>query len=90
MRKGMVKVKTAYKEAKYEISYAYVRPQQLTHIRKSLGRLTKHLSILGGCLKTERELFESAIEALRSQMHDLESENEDSEAHPSDSEDGQH
>lgn len=91
MRKGMVKVKTAYREAKYEISYAFIRPQQLTHIRKSLGRLTKHLSILGGCLKTERELFESAIEALQSQMHDLaDSENEDSETHHSDSEDGQH
>ena len=84
MRKGMTKVKTAYKEAKYEMSYAYIQPQQLTYLRKSLDRLTKHLSILGGCLKTERELFESAIEAL--QAHDLES--EDSEAHHSDSEDG--
>jgi uncharacterized membrane protein YgaE (UPF0421/DUF939 family) len=70
MRKGMTKVKAAYKEAKYEMSYAYIRPQQLGPIRKSLDRLTKHLSILGGCLKTERELFESAIEALQAEMHD--------------------
>lgn len=79
MRKGMTKVKTAYREAKYEISYAYIRPQQLTHIRKSLDRLTRHLSILGGCLKSERELFESAIQALQSQVDsdDSVSESED-------------
>lgn len=77
MRKGMTKVKTAYREAKYEMSYAFIRPQQLGQIRKSLGRLTKHLSILGGCLKTERELFESAIEALQAEMRDLDSEDED-------------
>ncbi|KAI9480972.1 MAG: hypothetical protein EXX96DRAFT_199060 [Benjaminiella poitrasii] len=70
MRMGMMKVKTAYHEAKYEMSYSYIRPQQLGQIRKSLGRLTKHLSILGGCLKTERELFESAIEALKAEMKD--------------------
>lgn len=79
MRKGMTKVKTAYREAKYEMSYAYIRPQQLTHIRKSLDRLTRHLSILGGCLKSERELFESAIQALQSQIDsdDSVSESED-------------
>jgi hypothetical protein len=83
MRKGMTKVKTAYHEAKYEMSYAYIRPEQLGQIRKSLDRLTKHLSILGGCLKTERELFESAIEALQAEMQDLESDNEDSDHHHS-------
>ncbi|KAI8641877.1 hypothetical protein BD408DRAFT_417551 [Parasitella parasitica] len=77
MRKGMTKVKTAYREAKYEMSYAFIRPQQLGQIRKSLGRLTKHLSILGGCLKTERELFESAIDALQAEMQDLDSEDDD-------------
>ncbi|KAI8090955.1 uncharacterized protein B0P05DRAFT_627272 [Gilbertella persicaria] len=80
MRRGMTKVKSAYREAKYEMSYAFVRPQQLGHIRKSLDRLTKHLSILGGCLKTERELFESAIEALQAEMRDLDSDNEDGES----------
>ncbi|KAI8995021.1 Fusaric acid resistance protein-like-domain-containing protein [Pilobolus umbonatus] len=65
MRKGMTKVKAAYKEAKYEMSYAYVHPKQLGTLRKSMGRLTKHLSILGGCLKTERELFESVIQLLK-------------------------
>lgn len=82
MRKGMTKVKAAYKEAKYEISYAFIRPQQLGHIRKSLDRLTKHLSILGGCLKSERELFESAIEALQAEMHDFDSDTDaESQAH---------
>lgn len=81
MRKGMTKVKTAYREAKYEISYAFIRPQQVGHIRKSLDRLTKHLSILGGCLKSERELFESAIEALQAEMHDFDSDTEDNESH---------
>lgn len=70
MRKGMTKVKTAYREAKYEVSYAYIRPQQLGQVRKSLDRLTRHLSILGSCLKTERELFESAIEALQAEMRE--------------------
>ncbi|KAI9281806.1 Fusaric acid resistance protein-like-domain-containing protein [Sporodiniella umbellata] len=70
MRMGMTKVKTAYREAKYEISYSYIRPQQLSQVRKSLDRLTRHLTILGSCLKTERELFESAIEALQAEMHD--------------------
>lgn len=77
MRKGMTKMKTAYREAKYEMSYSFIRPQQLGKIRKSLGRLTKHLSILGGCLKTERELFESAIEALQAEVVDTEEEAEE-------------
>lgn len=77
MRQGMTKVKTAYHEAKYEMSYTYIRPQQLGQVRKSLGRLTKHLNILGSCLKTERELFESAIEALRDEMKDSDSDSEE-------------
>ncbi|KAI9495945.1 hypothetical protein BDB00DRAFT_811080 [Zychaea mexicana] len=64
MRAGMTKVKSAYHEAKYEISYTYIRPYQLGNIQKSLDRLTKHLNILGGSLKTERVLFENAIAAL--------------------------
>ncbi|KAG1240871.1 hypothetical protein G6F68_017240 [Rhizopus microsporus] len=76
MRKGMTKVQTAYREAKYEVSYAYIRPQQLGQVRKSLDRLTRHLSILGSCLKTERELFESAIEALQAEMREDDSDPE--------------
>jgi hypothetical protein len=68
MRTGMVKVKSAYREAKYEMSYAYIRPQELGQIRKALSRLTRHLSVLGVCLKFERELFESAIEAIRTEL----------------------
>ncbi|KAI8876515.1 hypothetical protein K501DRAFT_231909 [Backusella circina FSU 941] len=68
MRKGMVKVKSAYHEAKYETSYTYIRPQELGQIRKALSRLTRHLSVLGVCLKFERELFESAIEAIRAEL----------------------
>ncbi|KAG0172340.1 hypothetical protein DFQ28_011056 [Apophysomyces sp. BC1034] len=56
MRAGMMKVKTAYKEAKYEISYTYVRPKELIHVRDGLDRVTRHLSILGGSLKSERAL----------------------------------
>lgn len=67
IRKGMVKVKTAYHEAKYEMSYTYIRPQQLGLIKKSLGRLTKHVTIMGGCLKPERELFASVASALLAQ-----------------------
>lgn len=90
MRMGMTKVKTAYKEAKYEISYAFIRPQQLGYIRKSLGRLTKHLSILGGCLKSERELFESALEALQSEMHDLDSDTDAESQIPNNGQHGYH
>ncbi|ORX56446.1 hypothetical protein DM01DRAFT_1382683 [Hesseltinella vesiculosa] len=68
MRLGMTKVKSAYREAKYEISYAYIRPQEVGDIRKTLERLTKHLAILGGCLKSERELFASALEVLAQEL----------------------
>lgn len=67
MRGGMTKVKTAYHEAKYEISYTYIRPYGFGSIQKSLDRLTKHLNILGGSLKTERILFENAIEVIESE-----------------------
>ncbi|ORZ16323.1 hypothetical protein BCR42DRAFT_465619 [Absidia repens] len=75
MRLGMTKVKSAYREAKYEMSYAYVRPQEIGDIRKTLDRMTKHIGILGGCLKSERELFEGALEALEREFSD----DEDSE-----------
>ncbi|KAF7725301.1 hypothetical protein EC973_000311 [Apophysomyces ossiformis] len=63
-RAGMIKVKSAYKEAKYEVSIAYIRPQELGDIRKSLDKVVKHLNILGGCLNDERQLFESVLEYL--------------------------
>lgn len=64
MRAGITKVKTAYRESKREISRTYLNPYELGGITKSLDRLTKHLSILGGSLKTERTLFESALASL--------------------------
>ncbi|KAI8060923.1 hypothetical protein BC940DRAFT_245818 [Gongronella butleri] len=74
MRFGMTKVKSAYREAKYELSYAYIRPQEVGDIRKTLDRLTKHLGILGGCLKSERELFASALEALEHELNETDDE----------------
>ncbi|KAI8388044.1 uncharacterized protein BYT42DRAFT_558741 [Radiomyces spectabilis] len=76
LRTGMTKVKSAYREAKYEISIACIRPQDLGTIRKSLDRMTRHLNILGGCVKSERELFESALEFLAAEMSDMESEDD--------------
>lgn len=58
MREGMIKVNTAYKEAKYEVSYAYSCSSDLNPIRQSLDIVTKHLSILGRSLKSEQVLFE--------------------------------
>ncbi|KAL9557711.1 hypothetical protein MBANPS3_001258 [Mucor bainieri] len=58
MREGMMKVNTAYKEAKYEVSYAYSCSSDLNPIRQSLDIVTKHLSILGRSLKSEQVLFE--------------------------------
>ncbi|KAG0167567.1 hypothetical protein DFQ30_005904 [Apophysomyces sp. BC1015] len=63
-RAGMIKVKSAYKEAKYEVSVAYIRPQELGEVRKSLDKVVKHLNVLGGCLNDERQLFESVLEYL--------------------------
>ncbi|KAL0085688.1 hypothetical protein J3Q64DRAFT_1809690 [Phycomyces blakesleeanus] len=76
MRVGMTKVKTAYREAKYEISYSYIRPQELVGIRRSMDSLTKHLNILGSCLKSERQLFETALENLDQGVTESESEDE--------------
>lgn len=87
MRASMVKVKTAYHEAKYEISYTYIRPYKLGNIQKSLDRLTKHLNILGGSLKTERVLFENAIASLNQQEEDNDTQQQQqqpSELHPTD------
>lgn len=58
MREGMMKVNTAYKEAKYEVSYAYSCSADLNPIRQSLDIVTKHLSILGRSLKSEQVLFQ--------------------------------
>ncbi|KAI8391655.1 Fusaric acid resistance protein-like-domain-containing protein [Radiomyces spectabilis] len=57
IRQDVTKVNTAYQEAKYEISYTYIKPSELGEIRKALDRLTRHLNILGGSLKSERALF---------------------------------
>lgn len=84
MRASMVKVKTAYHEAKYEISYTYIRPYKLGNIQKSLDRLTKHLNILGGSLKTERVLFENAIASLHEQEEEHDTQQHPSELHPTD------
>ena len=92
MRTGMTKVKSAYQEAKYEISYTYIRPYELGDIQKALDRLTKHLNILGGSLKTERVLFENAIASLHAAEaavastteNDSESSSDDDMTHPHD------
>lgn len=65
MRQAIVKVRTAYREAKYEVSYSWIRPQELGPFRKSLERLTRHLSALSGSLRSERELFHNALATLR-------------------------
>lgn len=57
MRDGMLKVNTAYKEAKYEVSFAYSCSSDLNPIRQSLDIVTKHLSILSRSLKSEQVLF---------------------------------
>ncbi|CAO3607856.1 unnamed protein product [Cunninghamella blakesleeana] len=93
MRLGLTKVKGAYREAKYEISYSYVRPQDVGSIKKSIERFTKHLDILGGCLKSERELFEGALAALERELSDTSStsHSEDSDSSFDDSDnDGRH
>ncbi|RCI05206.1 hypothetical protein CU098_012605, partial [Rhizopus stolonifer] len=60
MRQGMVKINTAYKEAKYEVVYAYTCSSDLNSLRRSLDMITRHLNLLGSNLKTERILFKSA------------------------------
>ncbi|ORY91108.1 hypothetical protein BCR43DRAFT_538228 [Syncephalastrum racemosum] len=64
MRTGMAKVRQSYKESKYEVSYAYIRPQQLKVFRKSLDQMVKHLSALSRSLRSERELFDSVLQKL--------------------------
>ncbi|KAI9256366.1 hypothetical protein EDC94DRAFT_616226 [Helicostylum pulchrum] len=66
MRQGMTGVNAAYKEAKYEISYAYSCSSDLNPLRHTLARITKHLSILGGSLKNEQGLFRPAQSVLSS------------------------
>lgn len=57
IRQDMATVNIAYKEAKYEVSYAYSCSSDLNPIRNTLDRITKHLSILGGNLKNEQGIF---------------------------------
>lgn len=57
MRKTMTKMRGAYREAKYEISYTYVRPQELLELRKALERIVNHLGALSGSLRAERQIF---------------------------------
>lgn len=70
MRQGMIKINSAYKEAKYEISYAYSCSSDLNPIRQALDRITKHLSILGGSLKTEQVLFRAAVSTTEDDSDD--------------------
>ncbi|KAI7885834.1 hypothetical protein K492DRAFT_190575 [Lichtheimia hyalospora FSU 10163] len=57
MRKTVTKMRGAYREAKYEISYTYIRPQELLELRKALERVVNHLGALSGSLRAERQLF---------------------------------
>lgn len=57
MRKSMIKMRGAYREAKYEISYTYIRPQELLELRKALERIVNQLGALSGSLRAERQLF---------------------------------
>ncbi|KAI9474873.1 Fusaric acid resistance protein-like-domain-containing protein [Zychaea mexicana] len=77
MRKNMNKVRTAYKEAKYEVSYTRIRPKELVDIRKSLERITKHLSALGRSLQSERELFDSILASLQNDDNQYNSSSDD-------------
>lgn len=64
MRAGYTKIMTAYKDSKYELSHAYISPLKAKPIYKSLSGLTKHLSILGASLRSEKALFEAALNAF--------------------------
>lgn len=57
MHLGVSKVNTAYREAKYEASYAYSSSADLNQTRNSLYRITKHLCILGETLKKQQTLI---------------------------------
>ncbi|KAI8145876.1 Fusaric acid resistance protein-like-domain-containing protein [Fennellomyces sp. T-0311] len=76
MRKNMSKMRTAYKEAKYEISYTRVRPQEMLNIRKSLERIAKHLSALSRSLHVERELFEGILASFQLDSEEEENDGE--------------
>jgi hypothetical protein len=73
MRQDMMKVNTAYKEAKYEVSFAYACSADLNPIRGRLNKVTKHLRILGCSLKTERVFFKDTESSLSSDEEDEES-----------------
>ncbi|RUP48284.1 hypothetical protein BC936DRAFT_144755 [Jimgerdemannia flammicorona] len=59
MRKAMAKVLIADREARYEISYGYVRPSDFKDITKTIGRLAQHLSSLALSLRNEKFLLEA-------------------------------
>ncbi|KAI9283636.1 hypothetical protein BC943DRAFT_280678 [Umbelopsis sp. AD052] len=75
MRAGYTKIMTAYKDSKYELSHAYISPIKAKPIYKSLSSLTKHLSILGASLRSEKALFEAALNAF--EPHDSETSDDD-------------
>lgn len=60
MHTGVSKVNTAYREAKYEASYAYSSSADLNQTRNALYRITKHLCILGETLKKQQNLIKNA------------------------------
>ena len=88
MRNCMNKVRTAYKEAKYEISYTRIRPTELIGIRKSLERIIKHLSALSRGLQSERELFDSILASLGDNNSDDDDDDDDNEEYDNDDDDG--
>ncbi|KAI9264352.1 Fusaric acid resistance protein-like-domain-containing protein [Phascolomyces articulosus] len=90
MRTGIMKVRTAYKEAKYEISYTRIRPMELIDIRKSLERITKHLSALSRSLQSERELFDSILTSLQNEEEDDEDSTSPTSSDNNEEESGDH
>lgn len=64
MRAGYAKIMTAYKDSKYELSHAYISPLKAKPIYKSLNNLTKQLAILGASFRSEKALFEAALNSL--------------------------
>jgi hypothetical protein len=64
MRTGYTKIMTAYKDSKYELSHAYISPLKAKPIYKSLSNLTKHLGILGASFRSEKALFEAALNSF--------------------------
>ncbi|KAH8557090.1 hypothetical protein BGW37DRAFT_537718 [Umbelopsis sp. PMI_123] len=76
MRAGYAKIMTAYKDSKYEISHAYISPLKAKPIYKSLNSLTKHLSILGASLRSEKALFEAALNSFGPNESDTDDEDD--------------